>query len=46
MPKPGPRTTYKYTDQFKATAVGLSRLPGVDVQDIALHSPVHVVSLA
>ena len=28
MPKPGLRTTYKYTDQFKATAVRLS--PGVD----------------
>jgi hypothetical protein len=21
MPKPGPRTTHQYTDQFKATAV-------------------------
>jgi len=29
MPKPGPRTTYKYTDKFKATAVKLSQLPGV-----------------
>jgi hypothetical protein len=26
MPKPGPRTTYKYSDEFKATAVRLSEL--------------------
>ena len=35
MPKPGPRTTYRYTDDFKATAVRLSQLPGVSVQDVA-----------
>jgi len=35
MPKPGPRTTYKYTDQFKATAVKLSKLPGVASKDVA-----------
>ena len=35
MPKPGPRTTYKYTDEFKATAVRLSQLGGVAVQDVA-----------
>ena len=31
MPKPGPRTTYKYSDEFKSTAVRLSQLPGVEV---------------
>ena len=35
MPKPGPRTTYKYSEQFKATAVRLSQLGGVAVQDVA-----------
>jgi transposase len=35
MPKPGPRTTYRYTDQFKAAAVVLSQLPGVAVSDVA-----------
>ena len=35
MPKPGPRTTYKYSDQFKATAVRLSQLPDVAVRDVA-----------
>jgi transposase len=46
MPKPGPRTTYKYTDQFKATAVGLSRLPGVDVQDVAASLYIHPFMLS
>lgn len=35
MSKPGPRTTCRYTDQFKATAVRLSQLPGVAVGDVA-----------
>ena len=35
MPKPGPRTTYRYSDQFKATAVRLSRVAGAAVQDVA-----------
>ena len=35
MPKPGPRTTYKYTDKFKTTAVKLSQLPGVASKDVA-----------
>ena len=34
MPKPGPRSTYKYSNEFKATAVRLSELPGVEVQDV------------
>ena len=49
MPKPGPRTTYKYSEEFKATAVRLSQLPGVEVQDVASSlyiTPVHAVSLA
>jgi transposase len=35
MPKPGQRTRSKYSDRFKATAVRLSELPGVEVQDVA-----------
>jgi transposase len=35
MPRPGPRTTYKYSDRFKATAVRLSQLRGVSVQEVA-----------
>lgn len=32
MPKPGPRTISRYSEQFKATAVRLSQLPGVRVR--------------
>jgi len=46
MPKPGPRTTYKYSDQFKATAVRLSQLPGVDVQDVAASLYIHPFMLS
>ena len=35
MPKPGPRTTYKYSDEFKATAVRLSQLSN-DTQSYAI----------
>ncbi len=41
MPKPGPRTTYKYSDEFKATAVHLSELAGVEVQDVAASLYIH-----
>jgi transposase len=34
MPRPGPRTTYKYSDRFKATAVRLSQLRDVSVQEV------------
>jgi hypothetical protein len=30
MPKSGPRTISRYSDQFTVTAVRLSQLPGVD----------------
>ena len=41
MPRPGPRTTNKYSDRFKATAVRLSELPGVAVQDVAESLYIH-----
>ena len=46
MPKPGPRTTYKYSDHFKATAVRLSHLPGVAVQDVAASLYIHPFMLS
>ncbi|HKK06936.1 MAG TPA: transposase [Gammaproteobacteria bacterium] len=46
MPKPGPRTTYKYSDEFKATAVRLSQLGGVAVQDVAEALYIHPFMLS
>jgi len=46
MPRPGPRTTYKYSDEFKATAVKLSHLPGVAVQDVADSLYIHPFMLS
>ena len=46
MPKPGPRTTYRYSDHFKATAVRLSRLPGVAVGDVAASLYIHPFMLS
>jgi transposase len=46
MPRPGPRTTAKYSDRFKATAVRLSELPGVEVQDVAESLYIHPLMLS
>lgn len=46
MPKPGPRSTYKYTDKFKATAVKLSQLPGVRSKDVAESLCIHPFMLS
>ena len=46
MPVPGPRTTYRYTPHFKATAVRLSQLPGVAVQDVAEPLYIHPFMLS
>ena len=46
MPRPGPRTTAKYSDHFKATAVRLSEQPGVEVQDVAASLNVHPFMLS
>jgi transposase len=46
MPKPGPRTTYKYSDEFKSTAVRLSELAGVEVQDVAASLYIHPFMLS
>jgi transposase len=46
MPKPGPRTTYKCSDEFKATAVRLSHLPGVQIQEVAASLYIHPFMLS
>jgi transposase len=46
MPRPGPRTTNKYSDRFKATAVRLSELPGVEVKDVAESLYIHPFMLS
>jgi transposase-like protein len=46
MPRPGPRTTAKYSDRFKATAVSLSQLPDVAVQDVAAWLYIHPFMLS
>ncbi|MFC5527842.1 transposase [Rhodanobacter ginsengisoli] len=46
MPKPGPRTTYRYSQEFKATAVRLSLLPGVAVGDVAQSLYIHPFMLS
>jgi transposase len=46
MPKPGPRTTTRYSADFKATAVRLSQLPGVRVQDVAESLYIHPFMLS
>jgi transposase len=46
MPKPGPRTTYKYSEEFKATAVRLSNLPDVQIKDVAASLYIHPFMLS
>lgn len=46
MPKPGPRTTYRYSDEFKATAVRLSELPDVAIQEVAASLYIHPFMLS
>jgi transposase len=46
MPRPGPRTTFKYSDRFKATAVKLSRVRGIAIQDVAKSLYIHPFMLS
>jgi len=46
MPRPGPRTTARYSDRFKATAVRLSELPGVEVKEVAASLYIHPFMLS
>ena len=46
MGMPGPRTTYRFSPEFKATAVRLSQMPGVAVQDVAQSLYIHPFMLS
>jgi transposase len=46
MGMPGPRTTYRFSSEFKATAVRLSQMPGVAVQDVARSLYIHPFMLS
>jgi transposase len=46
MPKANRRTTYRYSENFKATAVRLSELPGVEVQSVAESLYIHPFMLS
>ena len=46
MAKPGPRSTYRYSREFKATAVRLSQLAGVSVGDVAESLYIHPFMLS
>jgi transposase len=46
MARSGPRKVARYGDQFKATAVKLSSLPGVLIQDVAAALDIHPFMLS
>src|ERR671911_1774115 len=46
MARPGPRKTRAYGDRFKATAVKLSSLRGVLIQDVAAALDIHPFMLS
>ena len=46
MPKAGPKRTQQYSEDFKATAVQLSSLPGVQIKDVAESLDIHPFMLS
>jgi len=46
MPKPGLRRIFKYSEEFKAAAVGLSHLEGVAIKDVAEELDIHPFMLS
>jgi transposase len=46
MGRPGPKTTYRYSERFKATAVRLSQLSGIAIQDVAESLCIHPFMLS
>lgn len=46
MARAGPRKVARYGEQFKATAVKLSSLPGVLIQDVAAALDIHPFMLS
>ncbi len=46
MASPCPRTTYRYSNEFKATAVRLSQIQEVSVKDVAESLAIHPFMLS
>jgi transposase len=46
MARPGPKTTPRYSEKFKATAVKLSQMRGVAVGDVAESLAIHPFMLS
>jgi transposase len=46
MPRAGPRKVYRYSDEFKLTAVRLSQQPGLQVQTVAAALAIHPLMLS
>jgi len=46
MPRSGPRTVYRYSDEFKLTAVRLSEQPGLQVKTVAAALEIHPFMLS
>lgn len=46
MPRSGPRTVRRYSDEFKRTAVRLSEQPGIQVQTVAAALAIHPFMLS
>ena len=46
MPRSGPRTVRKYSDEFKLTAVRLSQQPGLQVKTVAAALEIHPFMLS
>lgn len=46
MPRSGPRKLYKYTDEFKQTAVRLGHQPGMQIKTVAAALEIHPFMLS
>jgi len=46
MPRSGPRKVYRYSDEFKLTAVRLTQQPGMQVQTVAAALEIHPFMLS
>ena len=46
MPRAGPRTVRRYSDEFKLTAVRLSQEPGIQVKTVAAALAIHPFMLS
>ena len=46
MPRSGPPTVRRYSDEFKRTAVRLSQQPGIQVQTVAAALAIHPFMLS